>query len=253
MFLAGDCHKDAKEASSSSLFILILFSGGFNSSFRCWSYPFPPFKCFLMPVDLLIIHFSLFKGSGVLKISQKMCVSIINPFKLFWDYYLIQVILLNRCYLSSSGSDHFNIRKINYQFFSTVFVSSVSKLPLFFLPSHSCFFKDSDFLIMYPFICGKSLHSFLSMFLSGDSPWRCSTVSSSSSFVLFLLRWIQFKLSVLIILFSLLQMLFHTGAPLNLSLLAIHLFWSAKDISTDLCLHYQSVQDISRCYLIQAI
>ena len=35
---------------------------------------------------------------------------------------------------SSSGSDHFNIRKIKYQFFSTVFVSSVSKLPLFSRP-----------------------------------------------------------------------------------------------------------------------
>ena len=37
---------------------------------------------------------------------------------------------------SSSGSDHFNFRKINYHFFSTVFVSSVSKLPLFFPPTH---------------------------------------------------------------------------------------------------------------------
>ena len=36
--------------------------------------------------------------------------------------------------LSSSGSDHFNIRKSKYQFFSMVFVSSVPKLPLFFRP-----------------------------------------------------------------------------------------------------------------------
>ena len=37
--------------------------------------------------------------------------------------------------LSSSGSVHVNICKIIYHFFSTVFVSSVSKLPLFFPPS----------------------------------------------------------------------------------------------------------------------
>ena len=83
---------------------------------------------------------------------------------------------------SSSGSDHFNICEINSKF--------SQRYP--FHPSPSClcfpalppfFFKDSDFLIMYPFICGKSLHSFLSMFLSGDFPWRCSTVSSSSSFI----------------------------------------------------------------------
>ena len=64
--------------------------------------------------------------------------------------------------------------------------------------------------------------------------------------LLFLLRWINSKLSVLIIFFSSCQMLFHTGAPLNLSFLAIHLSWSAEDISQDLCFHSQSVQDISR-------
>ena len=44
------------------------------------------------------------------------------------------LILFQPVCFSSSGSDHFNIRKINYQFFSTVFVSSVSKLPLFSRP-----------------------------------------------------------------------------------------------------------------------
>ncbi len=64
--------------------------------------------------------------------------------------------------------------------------------------------------------------------------------------LLFILRWIQFKLSVLIIFLSLLQMLFHTGAPLNLSLLAIHLFWSAEDILEGSSFHSRSVQPISR-------
>ena len=38
----------------------LFFSGGFNSSFQCWSYSFPRFKCFLMSVHLLIIHLLLF-------------------------------------------------------------------------------------------------------------------------------------------------------------------------------------------------
>ena len=52
---------------------------------------------------------------------------------------------------SSSGSDHFNISKIKYQFFSTLVVFIHPKLPLFFPPSHPCFFKDPDFLFKYPF------------------------------------------------------------------------------------------------------
>ena len=68
------------------------FSGGSNSSFQCWSYSFPRGKCFLMPVHLPITHLLLFICSRVLKISQKICVSILNPFKLFGDCYLIQAI-----------------------------------------------------------------------------------------------------------------------------------------------------------------
>ena len=64
--------------------------------------------------------------------------------------------------------------------------------------------------------------------------------------LLFLLRWIQFKLSIFIIFLSSFLMLSHADAPLNHSLLPIHLFWSAEDISQDLCFHSQSVQDISR-------
>ena len=51
---------------------------------------------------------------------------------------------------------------------------------------------------------------------------------------------------MLVTFLSLFQMLSHAGVPLNHPLLAIHLFWSAEDISEDLCLHYQSVQAISR-------
>ena len=44
---------------------------------------FPCFKCFLVPVHLLIIHFSLFTCSGMLKISQKARLVIQDPFNLF--------------------------------------------------------------------------------------------------------------------------------------------------------------------------
>ena len=69
------------------------------------------------------------------------------------SFMFIKIVFVNPflpvC-LSSSGSDHFNIHKINYQFFSMLFVSSISKLPLFFPPSYPWFFNDSGFLIGYP-------------------------------------------------------------------------------------------------------
>ena len=71
-----------------------------------------------------------------------------------------------------------------------------SKLPLFFPPAHPFLLKDSDVLIKYHFILVKSLHSFsvnvLIRWFSEDS----NGASSSSFFILFLLRWIQFKLLV---------------------------------------------------------
>ena len=90
-FLSGVSHEDSNGDSSSS-FSILFFSGGFNSSFLCWSYSFPCFKCFLMPVHLFIIHLSLLNCSGVLKISQKARLFILNPFNLFRGSYLIQAI-----------------------------------------------------------------------------------------------------------------------------------------------------------------
>ena len=83
-----------------------------------------------------------------------------------------------------------------------MFVSSVSKLLLLFPPSLPLFSSRTQ--ISYSsihFIHVKSLHSFPSMFLSGDFHEDSNGASSSSFFVLFLLRWIQFKLLVLIISF----------------------------------------------------
>ena len=62
---------------------------------------FPCFKCCLMSVHLLIIHLLLFMLSGVLKISQKIQVSILSPSKLFRGCYLVQDVQINRCIISS--------------------------------------------------------------------------------------------------------------------------------------------------------
>ena len=47
---------------------------------------------------------------------------------------IVMSILFQTACFSSSGSDHFNIRKIKYQFFSTVFVSSVQSCLCFSRP-----------------------------------------------------------------------------------------------------------------------
>ena len=151
------------------------------------------------------------------------------------------LILFQPACFSSSGSDHFNIREINSQFFATVFASSVPRCLCF----PALFLQGLRFLNQVSFfIDGKSLHSFPSMFLSGDS--QEDTNGASSSSFSFLLRWIQFKFSGLITFFSLFQMLSHVGASLNHPPLAIHVIWSAEDISEDSHFHSQSVQAISR-------
>ena len=72
---------------------------------KSWFHTFPNW-CSHIPIWILILH------------DKRYCH--VNPFQ--------------PVCLSSSGSDHFNIRKINCQFFSMMFVSSVSKSPLFSLP-----------------------------------------------------------------------------------------------------------------------
>ena len=89
MFLSGDSHEDSNGASSSSFFVLFLLQ---------W---------IQLKLLVLIVVLSLFQRfshadaplnhpalvifvSGVLKISQKICVSIIYPFKISRGCYLIQ-------------------------------------------------------------------------------------------------------------------------------------------------------------------
>ena len=62
---------------------------------------------------------------------------------------IVMPILFQPTCSFSSGSDHFNIREINSQFFATVFASSVPSC-LCFPALPPFFFKDLDFLIGYP-------------------------------------------------------------------------------------------------------
>ena len=153
------------------------------------------------------------------------------------------LILFQPACFSSSGSDLFNIRKINSKFSQLcLFHPSQGAFVFPALPPFS--FKESDVVTKYPFY-SREVPSFFSInVLTRWFSWRCS--SSLLFFVLFLLRWTQVKLSVLIIAFSSFQMLSHAGISLNHSPLAIQLFWSAEDISKDSCFHSASILTISR-------
>ena len=83
---------------------------------------------------------------------------------------------------SPSGFDHVNIRKTQSQFSSTLFVSSISKLPLFFLPTHPFSSRTQISLSSIYIMIVEYLHSFPSMFLSGDSHEDTNGASSSSLF-----------------------------------------------------------------------
>ena len=116
--------------------ILVLFLLWYSSCFevKCWFHTFPKW-CSHISMWILILH------------DNRDCH--VNSFQ-------------PAC-LSSSGSIHFNIHKINskssqrYLFHPSQVVFVFPVLPPFF-------FKDSDFLIKYPFIDGKSPHSFPSIF-----------------------------------------------------------------------------------------
>ena len=150
---------------------------------------------------------------------------------------------------SSSGSDLFQHPQDQLKVFSTLFVSSVPKLSLCFaaLPP---FFQGLIYLNQASIFIVKSLHSFQSMFWSGDPLWRCSWASSSSIFILVFLSG-GFNSSFRC--WSYLFLLFHISSHVNLlskALLFIHLsqfISGVLKISRKIrVFHSQSVQDISR-------
>ena len=94
-----------------------------------------------------------------IRVASKSSVESI-PFPIWCSHICMGVLILLDCRdchvnpfqptcSSSSGSDHFNIREINSQFFATVFIPSARSC-LCFPALPPSFFKDSDFLIMYP-------------------------------------------------------------------------------------------------------
>ena len=109
---------------------------------------------------------------------------------------------------------------------------SVSFIPncLVFPTLPPFFFLESEILRWsIHFIHVIFLHSFPSMFLSGDLSWRCSRASSSSLFCSQILSVDVIQdFGVDLILFPHFTMLSYSGAPINHSPLAIHIR-SAED------------------------
>ena len=151
-------------------------------------------------------------------------------------------ILFNRCVSLQVDPFIFNIRKIQSQFSQRCSLLPPPSCLCFSHPPSLVFFKDSDFLIKYPFIDGKSLHSFPSMFLPGGSHEDALQVHHC----LFSFFSGGFNSSFVDHIFSSFQMFSHAGALLNHPLLVIQLFRSAEDISEDSCFHSAFVQALSR-------
>ena len=153
------------------------------------------------------------------------------------------------------GFDHFNIRKIKSKFSQRcLFHPSPSCLCFPALPPF--FFKDSDFLIKYPFIDVKSLHSFPSMLLSGDSQEDTNGATSLLFFVSLLLWWFNFKFRC----WSYLFLLFHISSHVNFLskvLLFIHLAQFISGVWKISWKIHVSILNLFKlfwvCYLIQAI
>ena len=125
----GPTTKTSDEISIICLFRLILqanplfcFELWYSSCFevKCWIHTFPKW-CSHIAMWILIL------------LDHRDCLA--NPFQ--------------PVCLSSSGSDHFNISKINYHFFSMVFVS----FSTVFSHPPTLLFKDSYILIKHPFYC----------------------------------------------------------------------------------------------------
>ena len=142
---------------------LFCFELWYSSCFevKCWFHTFPK-RCSHIPMWILILH------------DNRDCH--VNPFQ-------------PACF-SSSGSDHFNICKIQSQLFVNGVCFIRSKLPLFSSPptlvsSRIRISYSSIFLLM-----GSLSIPFPSMILPGVSHEDSNGASSSSFFTLFLLRWI---------------------------------------------------------------
>ena len=154
-------------------------------------------------------------------------------------------ILFNRCVSLQVVSIFFNIRKINSKFsHRCLFHPSPSCLCFPALPPF--FFKDSDFLIKYHFIDGKSLLLFFQCSYPVISHEDAQQFQVHHPSLVFLLRWTQFKLSVLIIFPSLFQVFSYVGSSLNHFPFAIKLFRSAEVIPEDSSSHSQFTQVVLR-------
>ena len=110
---------------------------------------------------------------------------------------------------SLGGSDHFQRPQDQLIVFSTLFVSSVPSCLLFSRP-------PTLFLQGLRFLYQVSILLMWSPFFFNQFSYPVALMKMLYKFIIlhsFLLLWIQFKLSALIILFSLFQMFSHVGEP----------------------------------------
>ena len=201
-----------------------------------------------MPVHLIIIPLLAIYYSGVLKISQIFVFPLYTRSTSFEDAPSFKSF-------NSTGAtyllNHFNFRKINYHFFSTVFVSSVSKLPLVF-PAHPPFFlKDqisysSTILLceVSPFLFRQCSYPVILMKILTELQVHRSSFFFFSD---------GFKSSFVDHTFFLVSMLSHAGAPHYHSTSHYLLFRSAEDISKIRVSTLHSFKLFRGCSLIQVI
>ena len=161
------------------------------------------------------------------------------------------LILFQPACFFSSGSDHFNIRKITSQF-SQWCLFHPSQVVFVFPPTDPSSSRTQISYSSILLLMGSLSILFPSIFLSGDSHEDPKGTSSSSLFILFLLWWNQVKLCGSYP-FSSFQIPFLAGAPHIHPLLAIQLFRSAEDVSKIRVSTLNPFKLFGDYYLIQVI
>ena len=180
--------------------------------------------------------------SSVDSIPFKRCSHISMGVLILLIIEIVMLTLFQPVCFPSSGSDLFNIRKINSKF------------------SHRCLFHPFHVAFVFPAhppFSSRTRISYSSILLLIGSLSILFLQCSYPVILMKILTEFQVRLSSLIFFsggsnsvlfrfFSVFQMFSHTGAPHNNSLLSIHLFASAEVFSKGSSCHSRSAQPISR-------
>ena len=153
----------------------------------------------------------------------------------------------NRCVSLQDDPIILPIRKINSKFSQRCSFHPTQVAFVFFFRPPTLFLQGIRCLNQVSILL---MHSLFILFFQCSYPVifheDAHVTSSFSFFILFLLRWIQFKLSVLIIFPSSFEVFSYVGSSLNHSPFAIQLFRSAEVIPEDSSSHSQFTQAILR-------